>query len=160
MRLDDLQHKTCRDGGVKRIAASLEHRDPAQCGEPVRGAHRSKGPFDLRSGCELLHPGKGYCLRMNQFFDALGQDWVDAAQRRGAAIIKPALDSGAALQLLELARVAAHTQERRFAPLTCCLAGVAAEQLKLAIPDIDEAALAEFIQEVRQKLEAETPRPT
>src|SRR5207237_1820346 len=97
---------------------------------------------------------------MNQFFEALGQEWVDAAQRRGATITRPVLDSRVALELLELARVAAHTQERRFAPLTCYLAGVAAEQLELAIPDIDEAALAEFIPAVRKKLEAETPRPT
>jgi hypothetical protein len=94
---------------------------------------------------------------MNQFFDALGQEWVDAAMRRGATITKPVLDSRVALELLELARVAAHTQERRFAPLTCYLAGVAAEQLKLAIPDIDAAALAEYVQEVRQKLEAGSP---
>ncbi|TMC51707.1 MAG: hypothetical protein E6J20_15070 [Chloroflexi bacterium] len=97
---------------------------------------------------------------MNQFFEALGQEWVEAAQRRGATITRPVLDSRVALELLELARVAAHTQERRFAPLTCYLAGVAAEQLKLAIPDIDEAALAEFIQEVRQKLETEAPGST
>ena len=94
---------------------------------------------------------------MNQFFDALGQDWVDAAQRRGAAINKPALDSGVAMELLELARVAAHTQERRFAPLTCYLAGVAAERLRTAGADVDERAIAEFIQEVRQKLEREIP---
>ena len=93
---------------------------------------------------------------MNEFFDSLGKEWVDAALRRGATITRPVLDSRVALELLELARVAAHTQERRFAPLTCYLAGVAAEQLKLAIPDMDNAALAEFIQEVRQKLEAET----
>src|SRR5947199_8366849 len=90
---------------------------------------------------------------MNQFFESLGQDWVDAAQRRGVAIAKPALDSQVALELLELARVAAHTQERRFAPLTCYLAGVAAERLRAARPDLDDAALAELIQEVRQKLE-------
>ena len=94
---------------------------------------------------------------MNQFFDALGQDWVDAAQRRGAVINKPALDSRVALELLELARVAAHTQERRFAPLTCYLAGMAAESLREARPDMDAEAVAEFIQEVRQKLEREVP---
>src|SRR5437016_11330973 len=98
---------------------------------------------------------------MNQFFEALGQDWVNAAERRGAAIAKPALESGVALELLELARVAAHTQERRFAPLTCYLAGVAAERLR-AVSQVDEQAVAAFIQEVRQKLEAENPegRPT
>src|SRR5947199_1495545 len=90
---------------------------------------------------------------MNQFFEDLGRDWVDAAKRRGAEIDKPALDSRVALELLELARVAAHTQERRFAPLTSYLAGVAAERLRAAKPDLDEAAIAELIQEVRQKLE-------
>ncbi len=95
---------------------------------------------------------------MNQFFESLGQDWVDAAQRRGAKIAKPELDSRVALELLELARVAAHTQERRFAPLTCYLAGVAAERLRAAEP-LDDAAVAAFILEVRRKLEAENAGP-
>jgi Domain of unknown function (DUF6457) len=95
---------------------------------------------------------------MNEFFESLGRDWVDAAQRRGAKIAKPELDSRVALELLELARVAAHTQERRFAPLTCYLAGVAAERLRTAEP-LDDAAVAAFILEVRRKLEAENPGP-
>jgi hypothetical protein len=94
---------------------------------------------------------------MNPFFEALGQDWVAAAQRRGATIAKPELDSRVALELLELARVAAHTQERRFAPLTCFMAGVAAERLRVAKADVDDGGVAEFIQEVRQKLEREIP---
>ena len=94
---------------------------------------------------------------MNQFFESLGQDWVEAAQKRGATIEAPALDSRVALELLELARVAAHTQERRFAPLTSYLAGVAAERLRAAQPEIDDAAVAGFILEVRQKLEREVP---
>jgi Domain of unknown function (DUF6457) len=94
---------------------------------------------------------------MNQFFESLGQDWVEAARRRGVEMDRPALDSRVALELLELARVAAHTQERRFAPLTSYLAGVAAERLRAAKPDVDDAVLAEFIQEVRQKLEREVP---
>lgn len=93
---------------------------------------------------------------MNEFFDGLGQDWVDAAQRRAAAIDKPVLDSRVAMELLELARVAAHTQERRFAPLTCYLAGVAAERLRVANA-VDDAAIADFILEVRRKIEAENP---
>ena len=93
---------------------------------------------------------------MNQFFEALGQQWVDAAQKRGAKIAKPELDSRVALELLELARVAAHTQERRFAPLTCYLAGVAAERLR-ATTKQDGEAVAAYILEVRQKLEAENP---
>jgi uncharacterized protein DUF6457 len=94
---------------------------------------------------------------MNEFFEALGKDWVEAAQRRGATIATPTLDSRVALELLELARVAAHTQERRFAPLTSYLAGVAAERLRTATPEVDDAAIADFIQEVRKKLEREVP---
>ncbi len=94
---------------------------------------------------------------MNRFFESLGDDWVEAARRRGADIARPTLDSRVALELLELARVAAHTQERRFAPLTSYLAGVAAERLRAANPDLDDAAVAEFILEVRQKLEREIP---
>lgn len=92
---------------------------------------------------------------MNEFFDALGQDWVDAAQRRGATIERPTLDSRVALELLELARVAAHTQERRFAPLASYLAGVAAERLRTSTLEVDSAAIAGFIEEVRKKLETE-----
>ena len=93
---------------------------------------------------------------MNQFFEDLGQDWVDAAKRRGAEITRPQLDSRVALELLELARVAAHMQERRFAPLTCYLAGVAAERLRVA-KGVDDGAVAEFILEVRRKVESESP---
>ena len=93
---------------------------------------------------------------MNQFFDDLGRRWVDAARRRGIDIETPTLDSRVALELLELARVAAHTQERRFAPLTSYTAGVAAQRLRAARPDLDDAAIAAFILEVRQQLEGES----
>lgn len=94
---------------------------------------------------------------MNEFFDRLGQQWVDAAERRGVTIAPPSLDSKVALELLELARVAAHTQERRFAPLTSYLAGVAVERLRAAGAGLDDSAIAEYVQEVRQQLERETP---
>jgi hypothetical protein len=61
------------------------------------------------------------------------------------------LDSRVAMELLELARVAAHTQERRFAPLACFTAGVAAERLGTT----DPALVAAYIEEVRKELEAE-----
>jgi hypothetical protein len=92
---------------------------------------------------------------MNRFFEAQGRQWVSAARRRDAVIDAPTLDARVALELLELARVAAHTQERRFAPLSCFMAGVAAERLRIAKPEIDDIAVAAFIQEVRQELEAE-----
>ena len=92
---------------------------------------------------------------MNRFFDDLGQRWVAAAQRRSARIEAPSLDAKVALELLDLARVAAHTQERRFAPLSCFMAGVATERLRTAKGSLDEAAVADFILEVRQELEKE-----
>ena len=94
---------------------------------------------------------------MNQFFDQLGERFVEAAGRRDATIEAPSLDARVALELLELARVAAHTRERRFAPLSCFMAGVAAERLRMAKPDLDQAVVAEFINEIRKELEAETP---
>lgn len=95
---------------------------------------------------------------MNQFFDELGGLWVTEAEHRGAKIAAPVLDPRVALELLELARVAAHTRERRYAPLACFMAGVAADRLRIAKPGVDEADIAAFIQEVRQKLEREGPR--
>ena len=95
---------------------------------------------------------------MNEFFDKLGGLWVTAAEKRGALIAPPALGPTVALELLELARVAAHTSERRFAPLSCFMAGVAAERVRKANPGLDDGDVAEYIQEVRQKLETGTPQ--
>ena len=94
---------------------------------------------------------------MNQFFDDLGNRWVAGARRRDATIKAPSLDARIALELLELARVAAHTRERRFAPLSCYMAGVAAERLRMAKPGLDDGAVAAYINEIRLELEAETP---
>lgn len=83
-----------------------------------------------------------------------------AADRRSATIDAPSLDAKVALELLELARVAAHTHERRFAPLACFTAGVAAERLRAVKGGVDDAAVAAFILEVRQELEKEYPAPS
>lgn len=91
---------------------------------------------------------------MDEFFDRLGLLWSSAAARRNATIEPPRIDPSIALELLELARVAAHTSERRFAPLACYMAGVAAERLRTSTPAADDAAIADFIQEVRRELEA------
>jgi hypothetical protein len=93
---------------------------------------------------------------MNEFFESLGRRWVEAAAKRGAKIEKPELDSTIALELLELARVAAHTQERRFAPLASFTAGIAAERLRVA-NGASPAEVAELIREVRQEIEREPP---
>src|SRR2546423_15046383 len=62
---------------------------------------------------------------MNEFFESLGKSWRKAAERRGAKIDDPTLDPKVAEELLELARVVAHTKERRFAPLAAYTAGQA-----------------------------------
>lgn len=93
---------------------------------------------------------------MNEFFESLGRRWVEAAAKRGASIEQPELDSGIAMELLELARVAAHTQERRFAPLASFMAGIAAERLRVAT-GATSSEVAALIQEVRQQIEREPP---
>jgi len=99
---------------------------------------------------------------VNPFFEDLGRRWAEAASKRGVSIEAPELDSEMALELPELARVAAHTQERRFAPLASFMAGVAAERLRVAsgtsgAPEISASELAEYVREVRQQLEREPP---
>jgi hypothetical protein len=97
---------------------------------------------------------------MNEFFEDLGRRWVAAAELRGSKIAAPTLDARVALELLELARAAAHTHERRFAPLSCYLAGVASERMRSARPDLDDGAVAAYIREVWKGLETEPAEPT
>jgi hypothetical protein len=94
---------------------------------------------------------------MNEFFESLGKRWRKAAERRGAKIDDPALDPKVAEELLELARVVAHTRERRFAPLAAYTAGIAVERLREA-KDMDAEEIAALIREVREDLEREEPR--
>jgi N-acetylglutamate synthase-like GNAT family acetyltransferase len=93
---------------------------------------------------------------MNEFFESLGRRWKKAAERRGVKIDEPALDEKVAAEILELARVAAHTKERRFAPLASYMAGIAAERLRQAKRS-DAEAIAAYIKEVREELERDTP---
>ena len=91
---------------------------------------------------------------MNAWFDALGRRFAQAARDRGAAVTPPDLDPQVADEVLELARVAAHTRERRFAPLACFMAGVAVERLRQSgsLSAADEAA---YIRTIRETVEAE-----
>lgn len=97
---------------------------------------------------------------MNTFFDDLGDRFAQAAARRGATIEKPVITSEVAQEILELARVAAHTQERRFAPLASYLAGLAVERLESGGALLSAEAAAELIREVRTALEAEAATTT
>lgn len=92
---------------------------------------------------------------MNEFFDDLGRALSEAAAREGAAIEPPTLDPAVAKELLELARVAAHTQERRFAPLSTFVAGVAAERVRASFGTVEPEQVAELIRQVWQSLDTE-----
>jgi len=96
---------------------------------------------------------------MNPFFSSLAKRWSEAAQKRGAEIDEPALDGEVAGELLELARVVAHTSERRFAPLATFTAGIAAERLRASKGALDPATTAAYIREIREELEREAPPP-
>ena len=96
---------------------------------------------------------------VNEFFSDLGRRLAGAARRHGAAIDAPALDPRVADEILELARVVAHSKERRFAPLASYVAGLAAARFRLAKPGADDAAVAALIHEVREELEREAPKP-
>src|SRR2546427_8447079 len=72
---------------------------------------------------------------VNEWFATLGRRWAAAAERRGAKILPPALEPDVAAELLELARVAAHTKERRFAPLASFTAGLARQ--RVGTPETD-----------------------
>ena len=97
---------------------------------------------------------------MNAWFDALGRQFADTAATRGARVAAPELDPQVADELLELARVAAHTKERRFAPLACYMAGIAVERLRQAgsFSAADEAA---YLRAVREAVEESSePSPS
>jgi hypothetical protein len=91
---------------------------------------------------------------MNSWFEALGRRFAEAAAARGAAVAAPELDPQVADEVLELARVAAHTKERRFAPLACFMAGIAVERLRHAGP-LSAADEAAYLRAVREAVEAE-----
>src|SRR2546422_9809559 len=95
---------------------------------------------------------------MNAWFEALGRRFAETARKQGVEIAEPELDPGVADEVLDRARVAAHSKERRFAPLACFMAGVAVERLRQAgAPSAaDEAA---YIRTIREEVEAEPPAP-
>jgi hypothetical protein len=93
---------------------------------------------------------------VNEFFARLGVQWRDAASRRGATIDAPALDPAVAEEILQLARVVAHSKERSFAPLASFMAGVAAERLRVAKGASDPASVVAYLGEVRTALEKES----
>jgi hypothetical protein len=86
---------------------------------------------------------------MNAFFDEAAAAFADAARERGAVIQPPKLDPKTADALLELSKLVAHSRERRFAPLFCYVAGLAAARLQASRPQSD---VVSYFEAVRQKL--------
>jgi Domain of unknown function (DUF6457) len=91
---------------------------------------------------------------MNAWFEALGRRLAEAAGQQGVEIAAPVLDQQVADEVLELARVTAHSKERRFAPLACFMAGVAVERVRQAGggQSSDQAA---YLRAIREQLETE-----
>jgi len=94
---------------------------------------------------------------VNEFFAKLADRLTAAASRRSVTIAPPTLEPVVADEVLELARVVAHTKERRFAPLASFVAGMAAERLRTSKAGSDAASVAAYIREVRVELEREAP---
>jgi hypothetical protein len=92
---------------------------------------------------------------VNSYFDQLGDRFTEAAGARGATIETPTVTSRVAQEILELARVAAHTQERRFAPIASFVAGLAVERMRREGVLASDEAVSSVIREVRSALEAE-----
>jgi hypothetical protein len=88
---------------------------------------------------------------VNPFFDELGALLAQTAAKKDVSIDAPAMDDRTSSELLDLARVVAHTRERRFAPLACYLAGIAVANMRTKKGDVDVAA---FVKDVRAALES------
>jgi hypothetical protein len=94
---------------------------------------------------------------MNPFFDDLGSRLVAAAADSGATISAPELDADLSRELLDLTRVVAHTQERRFGPLAAYLTGVAVGRAEAAGGAVDPGSVAQLVHRLWEQLEAEAP---
>jgi uncharacterized protein DUF6457 len=94
---------------------------------------------------------------MNPWFEALGERFAKAAARRNGEIDPPRLEAAVAEELLELARVTARSQERRFAPLACFMAGIAVERLNRSGHAPASGDIAAYLREIRSELETELP---
>lgn len=94
---------------------------------------------------------------MNPFFEELGRRLVAVAADRGATISAPELDADLSRELLDLTRVVAHTQERRFGPLAAYLTGVAVGRAEAAGGTLDPDSVARLVHALWEQLEAEAP---
>lgn len=149
-----------RDGaadvaGIRQRLFALAWKGEGGCGQvPARLARiDDRPPGDVHASfIARMDYGRVSELipRMNAFFDELAATLVAEAKRRGTTIDPPQLEPKTAEELLELARVVSHTRERRFAPLACYVAGIAAARLKSQNSSID---LAELFNAVRLKFE-------
>jgi hypothetical protein len=142
---------------LQKVAArDLWHPIPPR--ERRLQATKRQPTHSARAMSTVIAIGDTVGVEMNAWFDALGRRFAEAARERGMTVAPPELDPQVADEVLELARVAAHSKERRFAPLACFMAGVAVERLRKAGTSsaADEAA---YIRTIREEVEAEPSAP-
>lgn len=88
---------------------------------------------------------------MNEFLEEFGDEAARAVSvELGVQVSPPRLDSRTAAELLELTRVVAHERERRLAPLSSYLVGVAVGSAGAL--DADQAF--RLVQSIRVALES------
>lgn len=97
---------------------------------------------------------------MNPWFETLGDRFAKGAAGRDVQIDPPRLERAVADEILELARVTAHTQERRFAPLASFMAGVAVERLRRVGQLAESEDVAAYLRDVRAALEGDPSSAT
>ncbi|MBO0701649.1 MAG: hypothetical protein J2P38_01870 [Candidatus Dormibacteraeota bacterium] len=92
---------------------------------------------------------------MNPFFEDFVRVLAEEAEASGHTLPNrksAVLESQLTRALLDLTRVVAHSQERRFGPLVAYLTGAA-----LAGTGLDDAAAAALVDRVASRLEKDTP---
>jgi hypothetical protein len=92
---------------------------------------------------------------VHPFFRDLGHRLATAMAHRGPRISPPDLDSDTSRELLDLTRVVAHTQERRFGPLAAYLTGVAVGRAEASGTHLEPGMVAELVHQVWTELEAD-----
>jgi len=112
-------------------------------------------PVPIPPTCGVKPWTRYLCRLVNDYFRSLARLWSEEASKRGASVAPPELEPAIAEEILQLARVVAHSKERSFAPLASFTAGVAAERLRAA-KGADSAAIAAYVREVREALESDS----
>jgi hypothetical protein len=90
---------------------------------------------------------------MNPFFDRLADLMRAEAGEAARSVEPPPLTGEMARALLDLTRVVAHTEERRFGPLSAYVVGSYLERLRASGAALDDAAAAALVDRVAAALD-------